>query len=220
MPAEFAILRSPGSDPVAWAKSTQLLARSRKLRKIRRCQMREEIDRTLHPRQPAERRQCLLELGALESEAIHARIELEPDLERRPGTCIAQQFDLLGRVHHELELRGCGGVQLSAVEHALEEHRALADPGIAKRESFVDARHGEGVRRVERPRHANQSVAVCVRLDDRHDARARRPMSDSFEVVIERAGIDRRADHRRHRGIIGASSTAHRNTPSAYDSGA
>jgi hypothetical protein len=101
-------------------------------------------------------------------------------------------------VHHQLELSRGRGRELLLVEYALEQHGGLMDAGLAQNQAFIDPRNGEGVRGVECPRHRDEPMSIGIGLDDGHDARLRRPSPHHAQIVAERAGIDRRTDHRGH----------------------
>ena len=144
-----------------------------------------------------------------ESQPIHAAVELEPHLEARARRGRSQELDLLRGVHDEFETGGGGRIELLAIENAFEKYRGCIDAGGAQGQAFIDPRHRKGICGFERPRDGNEPVAIGIGLDDGHDARLRRPLPHHIQIMTERAGIDRRADHR-----------GHRKTPSAYDSGA
>jgi hypothetical protein len=76
-----------------------------------------------------------------------------------------EERDLLGAVHHELEvlLRRLG--ELCRVEHAFEQHDRRAHGGVAEREAFLGPRHGKRIRVRERKRGRYEPVAVSVGLD-------------------------------------------------------
>jgi len=140
--------------------------------------VREQTHGTRDPRQIVERRKCRAERRALESQAIHAAVEFEPDLEGRALASLAQQIDLFRRVHHELEARGRRRVELPAIEDALEQHGAFLNARIAQCDAFIDTRDREGIRRIERARHRHEPMSVGIRLDDGHDSGARRPTAN------------------------------------------
>jgi hypothetical protein len=196
MAAEFAALAWQGVR--GFGEPPQLLVGRGELRIVRAREVGEEIDRRFDARQSAQAAARRFELIALEAEPIHAAIELEPHPEGLARSGFAQQFDLFPRVHHELEARFRGRIELCSVEDALEQHGALLDPGAAQREPFIDPRHRERIRGLERARDRHQPVAVGVRLDHRHDLGARRPIAYALQVVSEGADIDGRADHRGH----------------------
>jgi hypothetical protein len=104
-------------------------------------------------------------------------------------------------VDDELEavMRGLG--QLPGVEDPFEQHDRRAHAGFAQNDALLEPRDREciGFRQRERSRH--ESVPVGVRLDHRHDLRARRIRANRAQVVAQRRRVDQRPDQPAQRMI-------------------
>ena len=118
-----------------------------------------------------------------ETQAVHARVHLDPDDEAFGAAMRLEQFELQRVVHHQLEamMRGLG--ELLGAEHAFEQHDGRTHAGAAQRDALFQSRHREAVGIGQRQRGEHQSVAIGIGLDDRHDFRARCIGADGAEVV-------------------------------------
>ena len=109
-----------------------------------------------------------------------------------------QQLDLRRIVHDQLELQLRRRGQLPGVDDALEQHDRLGHARAAQRRRLLDAGDGEGIGAAQRQRDRHQTMSVGVRLDDRHDARLRRPRTQHLEVGAQRLRVDAGADQPHH----------------------
>ena len=91
--------------------------------------------------------------------------------------------------------------QLPGVEHAFEQHDRRMHAGGAQGDPLFEPRHGERIGVRQRERGRDESVAVRVRLDHRHDLRTRRVRADRAQVVAQRRRVDQRPDQSRQRMI-------------------
>jgi hypothetical protein len=87
-----------------------------------------------------------------ESQAVHARIHLEPRAEHvRPAPGL-EQVELERLVHEGLERVARGSFELGGVAESLQEHDARRAARLTQRQGLADARDRERVRARERLR--------------------------------------------------------------------
>ncbi len=142
--------------------------------------MRAEIEWQLHARQRAQcgvrRQKCL----ALESQAIHAAVELEPYLEANAGRRVPQKLHLFSAVHHDFQLGSGRGRELFTIQHTLEQQDGRLDARLTQVQCLPQASDRQGIRGLQSARDRDEAVSVGVGLDDRHHAGRGREAADGF----------------------------------------
>ena len=105
------------------------------------------------------------------------------------GRC-SSMTQLLEAVNHHVEAVARRDLELFRARHAFEQQDSMTAPGRAERERFLDARDREAIRIGERRSRGLEPVAIGIRLDDGHDARAGRELAHPRQVVPQRGGVD------------------------------
>ena len=190
------MLRSPGSPAVAAAKASICarvagIAAHFGLRQVGR-----EIRRLLDRAAAGEPLGHGLDLRGTEAEAAHAAVDLEPGAEPVRAAPGFQHQHLFRLVHEGFERVLGGQRQFGRRLHALEQHDARADAGLAQRHGLFQPRDREGVGARERARRGHDAVAVGVRLDDGEHPAVRRETAHPRKIVGQGPGVDDRAQRR------------------------
>jgi len=128
-----------------------------------------------------------------EAGAVHAGVDLQPDVDRRGERRRLQHAQLGLVVHDQPQAVGGGRVQFGSFEHALEQQDRADDAGRAQLQRLFQERDGEAVGFAgERPSAAHGAVAVGVRLDHRERPAAVAPAGEAV-VVTEGVEVDQGA---------------------------
>jgi hypothetical protein len=125
-----------------------------------------------------------------ETQAVHAAVDLEPDIQRTLAGTGIQQGKLPRAVDHagQVVLRDEG--HILGVENPLQQQDHLIEARLAQMHRILNVQQRKTVRRRQCFGHPGQAVPVAVRLDHRHDARGRRGTARHPEVVLQRAQVD------------------------------
>jgi hypothetical protein len=137
---------------------------------------------TFQPIEPAPRRR------ERESEAVHARVDLEPGVDRMRGLFRLEHADLLLAVDDGRETGRLREAQVRRVEAAFEEQDRALVAAAAKRHGVFDLERREPVGLRQRARDAIEAVTVGVALDHGEDLRMRRGELREPVVVAQRGG--------------------------------
>ncbi len=143
--------------------------------------------RRLHALQPLEG--CGKFLGA-KTQPVHARVDLDPDDEAMRADELFEQLDLQRVVDHEVEAVPCGFQHMLGGKDPFKQNNRLGDAFGTQCQTLLQPRHRERIGFSQRERRWHESMPIGVRLHDRHDPCASRPLADGSQVVSQRARVD------------------------------
>ena len=189
-PAEFAMLRSPASDPVAAANRFDLCPRSRMLRALGVGKVGRKLERLRHELAGAKPRGRRRDVRGRKAEAMHPAVDFQPDAEDMRAIPGFEERELPVLVHEGLERVARGSLEFLGIADALEQDDARGASRLAERNRFFDPGDGECIGRRKRFRDRNESMAVGIRLDDREHPAAGSEFADPRKIVPERRRVD------------------------------
>ena len=134
----------------------------------------------------------------VEAQAVHAGIDLEPDIQWSSRACLFEEADLSGVVNDDIDAVALGEAGLIRVEESFQQHDAPVEPGFTQGDRLIHGHDTEGMGSGKNPRGIDQSVAIGMRLDDGHDPAGRGALSDAFEIMLEGWQVDARPHRARH----------------------
>ncbi len=134
------------------------------------------------------------ELGRGQAQAVHAAVQLQPDLQRGVGLERFHRVHLPRRGHREPQLVLHDQWQLVGVEEAFQQQDRAADAGRAQFQRFFNAGHAERVGlAVQRARAGYGTVAIGVGLYRGQGLATAAQFTRQAEVGAQRIQVDQRA---------------------------
>lgn len=101
-----------------------------------------------------------------EADPVHARVQLQPYIQRPAQARLFDRLDLPRRMHHAPQLVAVDQFQLAGLEEPLEQQDRPAYAGFAQFQRFLDAGHGKAVGLVGQGLGApHRAMPVGIRLD-------------------------------------------------------
>ena len=195
-PAEFAMLRSPASPPVACRECFYLCPRFGKLRAFGVGEVGRKLERLRHELAGAKSRGRRRDVRGREAEAMHPAVDFQPDAEDMRAMPGFEERELPVLVHEGLERVARRRLEFFGIADTLEQDDARGASRLSQRDCFFNPGDGECVGRRKRFRDRNESVAVGIRLDDCEHPAARSEFADPRKIVPERRRVDDSAQRR------------------------
>ena len=151
-----------------------------------------------HLGRTAQAREQLAHGRRREAQAVHAGVQLEPDIQRTRQLGGEQRFDLLRALHHQIEPQVRGHRQLVGGEAAFQQQDARLAMHGTDLGGLLQAGHGETVGLLmQRTDHLAHAMPVGIRLDHRERLAARCAALGNGIVVANGGQIDG-GDERTH----------------------
>ncbi len=133
-----------------------------------------------------------LQLGRLETQPVHPRIQLEPNVQRPRRCAIQQALRLFGTLHRDIQPQLHRGGIILGIETAFEQQQASLWCLFAYHARLLDAAYGETVGLLaQRRRHRCRTVAVGIGLDHRESPASRCATLGQGIVVTNGGQVDR-----------------------------
>ncbi len=127
-------------------------------------------------------------VGRRKTQPVHAGVDLDP--QRRYALLASEPLDLLHVVGDRFEPIHADFGEFTGFERTFEQHDCLRDAGIPQTHCFFDGGDAKGVGVAQRARHADETVAVAVGLDDREHPPAGGTPANDGQIAAHRLRIE------------------------------
>lgn len=129
--------------------------------------------------------------GRIEAQAVHAGVELEPDVEWNIQAGGEERLALFRALDHQVQAQLPGEGVFARLEAAFQQQDARAGVQGADFRGLLQAGHGEAIGIVvQRGNHFARTVAIGVRLDHRERLALRRAALGQGIVVANGGKVD------------------------------
>ncbi len=145
-----------------------------------------------HLRRAAQALCPALQLGRLETQPVHPRIQLEPDIQRPYRRAVQQPLRLHGTLHRDIQPQRHGRRIVLGIETAFEQQQTGFWRLFAHHARLLDAAYGETVGLLaQRRRHRCRTVAIGIGLGHRESPASRCATLGQGIVVTNGGQVDR-----------------------------
>jgi hypothetical protein len=135
-----------------------------------------------------------------EAKPVHARVDLQVDVERAAQGGLLEHLDLARVVNHRREVETIDNIEVAGLEYPFEQQNRVQEARLAQAHCLGEIEQGEAVSSTQGACGAQQAVPICVCLDHRPNPRARGRPSHHAEVVCEGGGVEMNSYGARHAG--------------------